>query len=141
TELEPFGVADQNEVGADALQEVERLFVLGPDDLEPVLGEMPREKAPGCLLRLGEKESARHVIDASAGPSRAPDVLSREFVPKNRQPALTAVPALPEPVAGPIHRDEEVQVLALPRRNDPDDPALRVHGRPARDAGIRSGIG
>ena len=54
-ELGAFRVADEDYVGAGLLEQVERLPVLGLDDLEPVLGQVPLEEAPRRLLRLGEE--------------------------------------------------------------------------------------
>ena len=127
----PSRVADQNEVGADALQEVERLSVLGPDDLEPVLARDAARESSGSPPPARSRRRALDMsIDASAGPSGAPDVLSRESVPKNRQPALTAVPARGA-CCRPDSSGREVQVLALPRRNDRRRPGPS-RPRPAR---------
>src|SRR5262245_14062968 len=90
-ELEALGVADQHEVGAHTLEELERFPVLDAYDLEPVLRQMSLEEAPRGLLGLCEQDGTRHATDASREVREPPGVHSAESVSKLRQPARTAL--------------------------------------------------
>ena len=71
-ELEPLGCADQDEVRAHPLDQLERFSVRDAHDLEAVLRQMALEETPRGLLRLCEQHRTRHAIDASGGLRRAP---------------------------------------------------------------------
>src|SRR5207247_1272606 len=136
-ELLPLRIADQHEVRAHPLEQVERLAVRRLDDLEPVLPQVALEKAACRLLGLGEKKCIRHATDASAARTSPPDVLWRECVAKNRQRALTAAGLLARALAAPqLHaraadRHREVEVLGLAGDEHAYDLPLSVHRRPA----------
>jgi len=116
-ELESLGISDQDEIWAEALEELERFSVRNAHDFEPVLRQMTFEEASRGVLRLCEQHCTRHAIDASGDLREAPDVLSVESVSKNRQHAERAVADQIRPERNTPHRS---QSPSTPERKNPN---------------------